>query len=53
MRTHTILGTLLILPVFALGIIVGIVAFKDDWGVQASKADSFLGGETVLYVHLH
>jgi hypothetical protein len=30
--------------VFALGIIVGLIAFKDDWHTQATKADKFLGG---------
>ncbi|ORY23422.1 peptidase M50B-like-domain-containing protein [Naematelia encephala] len=29
---------------FAASLLVGIAAFKDDWGTQASKADNFLGG---------
>ncbi|KAK8861403.1 hypothetical protein IAR55_002222 [Kwoniella newhampshirensis] len=29
---------------FAAGILVGIVAFKDDWHTQAQHADTFLGG---------
>jgi hypothetical protein len=34
-------------PVFAMGIIVGIVVFKDDWATQASKSDRFLGGKLI------
>lgn len=31
--------------VFGAGILVGIVAFKDDWQTQADKASNFLGGK--------
>lgn len=31
--------------VFVAGVLVGIVAFKEDWQTQARNADNFLGGE--------
>ena len=39
-----VLQVKLITAVFAAGIIVGIIAFKDDWATQAEKANHFLGG---------
>jgi len=35
-----------LMVVFVVGILVGIVAFKQDWDTQAREAEGFLGGES-------
>jgi hypothetical protein len=32
--------------VFAVGILVGVVAFKQDWDTQAAEAEGFMGGQS-------
>lgn len=39
------LARLELMAVFIAGILVGLVAFKQDWAQQRADADHFLGGE--------
>lgn len=32
------------MSVFAVGVLVGLAVFKDDWDTQRAKAEDFLGG---------
>jgi hypothetical protein len=39
------------LAVFVAGVLVGIVAFKQDWDTQAREAQGFMGGQSRTVVH--
>jgi hypothetical protein len=39
------------LVVFVAGVLVGIVAFKQDWDTQAREAQGFMGGRSRIIVH--